>query len=1015
MRPSFLLAPAMLCCGTPAWADTRIAYSQKLGLEVLADSPAWCGPMPSFRVVGQTRQTFSQPETPALLQRVGGVVAGQCSAATGAQFAGSVQGSSEIVWRGKAGPADGWVLHAADAGAAVPPSTPPGPTAAAPAPSPPDLAPAAAAVRPPVASPLLGEWVGATGCDASNQVATTISVAEVDGPAAHAVVQVAPLQFRVQQGLLRYQADGSFDAASGQFILRRGAVVRANGDSPQEITGAIDGSSGTMTLQGGCYGRAVVQRLSRVSQDPALARRVAEDRTRRAEWTEQAVNRPKPEGRLVGVLPRGVPRQPSCAELLAWAASFPLDLRVRLQDAGGEAMLRQYDDQNSARVFGVPAYYWITTDGNGRRQQAVNPREIAVHACPPTEQRDPRFNVLMQVTGDGASMNALANRRHTDDLVDALPARIATTGGTAAEMYDDLAPLVRPEPLLAAFQNMTGWSQQSLTPANQAQLMSEARRLRGLLAARALDDTRTAIAAVPPTLQGMAEVRQAMIAFRGEFTEAADSVDEVGAARRADIAATLAQAAAAELEAEPKTLAGLAAAQKAAAAAKAELGHDLPDGGASIDAALRRYQDAATPTVLAAETAALAAVPATPDGVKELAERRAKVLDAAGAEATQGYRAAVDARLAAMAGAREPLLQAGLAALDESWASVGKARVMGRDAAQPFGGSPAAAALRNQGEARAAAIVEALGGKAVAAIRATPGNSIPQIAQVVEAGAAAAAPFEQDPAGKAQADRVRKAAEQRARDLADAYFPTYRAMLASAAPTEAVARRLAVAWVILDRGLKTRVPTFARYVEPTRDAALRVQSSACDQAAMDLGLSSSDAKLPMMIGNRVSTLGAFACAMRDAGVKHGKLAAPSGGGTDYTFKMFAPAGGGGRAGGFAGGTPGSGTLEDMFVFTEPAARTGPASDDDIDDVQVVMLRMVEIGVDRKALVGVQVGDEAKLKAFSVPEWRQFSAGMIAGGQQHAVSAEDCAAFAADPGQLAIQAAPDALLGCVRKR
>lgn len=1002
MRLSLLLAPALLCCATTARADTRIAYSQRLGLEVLADGPAWCTQTPGFRVVGQSRQTFLQPELPALIQRVGGLIAGQCPAATGAAFAGSVQSSPDVVWRGKAGLADGWVLHVADAGLAAPP-TPATATGAV-----------AATVPLPVASPFLGEWVGATGCNARAQVAVAISVSEVDGPAAQAVVQVAPQQGRAQQGMLRFQADGSFDAASGQFVLRPGSVIRANGEQPQQITGTIDGRAGTMTLQDNCYGNAAVTKLSRVSQDPALARRVAEDRTRRTEWAGQAADRPKAEGRLVGALPRGTPRQPSCPELLAWAASSPLDLRVRLQDTGGEAVLRQYDDQNSARVFGVPAYYWITLDENGRRQQAVNPREVASRACAPADQRDPRYSLLMQVAGDGTSMNALVNRRRTDDLVDALPARVATTGGTAAEMYADLAPLTRPESVAAAFQAMTRSNQQSLTPANQAQLMSEALRLRGLLAARALDEARSAIAAAPQTPEGLARVGQVVSAFKAEFGD--DAAAEAGDARRADIAGTLATAAAARLEASPRTLAGLAAARQTATAARAELGRDLPDGGAAIDAALQRYQDAAVPEVLSAETAALAAVPATPDGAKALAERRAKVLDTVGMDAAGGYRAAVDARLAAAIRAREPELQTALAGLDASWASVGTARAMGRDAAQAFGDSPAAAALRDHGEARAAAIVEALGSKAVAAIHAAPGDSILQIVDMARGGDAAARPFEQDPAGKGQAEQVRKAVAQRAGDLAEGYLPAYRARLASASLTGAVTRKLAAAWVILDRVLKPRVPAFGRYAEPTREAALRVQGAACDQAATELGLSSSDAKLPMMLGNRISTLGAFACAMRDTGVRHGKLAAPSGGG-DYTFKMFVPAGSGSAdsgKGGPAGAATRGGVSEDPFVFTEPAVQPGPARDDDIDDVRVLMLRMVEIGVDRKALVGVQVGDEAKMQALSVPEWRQVSAGMIAGGQHPAVDAETCASFAADPARLSNQAAADALLGCARK-
>ena len=1042
MRQCLILAGLLAFSAGTAHAETRVAFSQKLGVEVLADDPDWCSRTPMLRIVGQNADVFRKSDLATLVQHLGVLVlARQCPAAQDVRFAGSVKGDPKPIWHGTAAVADQWMLRPAtgetatvsdlDSALNVAAAKPGAPDSSPPAPVPAGIqaSPAPPSVSAPT-SPLLGEWTDTTGCNADSMAATTISVFGVQGAAAHAYVQVAPSKFRAQAGLLRFRADGSFDAGSGQFALHPGKVIRANGDNPPQLTGTIDPGAGIMALQGVCWGNAPAQTLSQTGTTPVLARRIMHDLERRAEWTAEAAAQPRTAGRLVGTLPKGDARQPSCEELLAWAAAAPLDLRVRLLASDSNGILRQYDDANSARVFGTAAYYWFTTDSDGRQQQSIQPANVAMRACTSqADRRDPRFNALMQVANDWISRNVLAERRHTDELVDQLPVRVATTGGSASEMYHDLAPLTQADTLSTAFQDLTAWNAQALNDANRAQLVSEAVRLRGVLAGRAAADAKQAIADAPQTEAGLAEVNKAVARFTDDFPDDAGPIREAGAAKRREIAQALAASSVSQLQVTPKTLDGLSAARAQVAHLKAEAGRDLPNGGAAADAALAKFQGAAIPAILSTEANAVATAPATVEGAQALSAHRDRILGIVGpggGDEAKSYRAAVDARLAAIGKATEPDLQKRLAALDESWASVAAARHIAHDAALPFGASPAAQELITLGDARADAILAALGTETLSSINTAKGDSIRQIAGVLGLGTAAVQPFAQDPDGKAQVARIAQAAQQRTSDLAAAYFPTYRANLDKAEMSRRMAWKLAQAWVVLQRVVVPRIPAFQRYADATRDAALRVEDGACSHAAADLGISAADAKLPMVLGNRVSTLGAFACDLADAGVRHGKFTALAGADpatADHMLKLYVPSGEGERVmqdafsqAGFGAGMDGAPDPATTFDFAETGAKPpSAASDDDIQDILVIVLRQEDIGVDREALVGVQVGDESKMQTLSVAEWRLASGGgMGAGGMQAEIGPGTCAVFAANPAKLPPSVEARALLTCPRK-
>lgn len=1010
MRTS--LAIAILLGAHAAHAQTSLAHSQKLGIEIFADDPNWCARAPTLRVTAPNAQAFAQPEVTELLQRVGTVVVAKlCPAAQEVFYTGTVAASLTPVWHGSATAARQWALltpaaptvnlddkPAAPATvqtASAPPSTPPVPTQPAPSP------PAPAAV-----SPLLGEWSGQTGCSANDPVSTTVSVFSVQGADAHAYIEITPSRSQQQSGALRFHADGSFDAVSGQFTLRPGEVV--HGGSQGTAIGTIAGDA--MTLQTSCYGVPPAT-LTRQPATPTLTQRILADQQRRTEWLAAFLSHPRPLGRLVGALPPGEPRQPSCEELLAWAAGSPPDLRVRLLDSDGYGMLRHYDDANSARVFGTAAYWWFTIEPDGRHRQTLDPSALVRRSCTPADQRDPRFVALSRVVNDNASLNALGDRRQTDELVDRTPIRLATTGGPAAEMYRDLAPLSQPATVAQGFAAATRWNAQSLNDLNEAQLVAEATRLRTLLADRGVATARAAIAAAPDTRDGIVAVNRAADQFAADFPNDAAPVRDAAEARRDVIGHAVAGSLA--TAPVPGTLDALTSRRTEMAGLQTLLGSS--PAGAELTAALAQSDAVALPAALATETNALQDIPPTVGGVQALAARRDQVLHLAGTavpDQVKAYLTAADARLASIGQAQMPDLRSRLAALPADWGSVRAAWDMAADTARPFGTAPVARDLRNIGNERVEAILASLADQAVATINAQPAANLPQIAQLAMAGDAAAQPFQDNLLGRTQASRIRQAAQIRANDRATAYFPTFQAAIAKAPVTRPAAQRLALIAVAMRRGM-AQVPAFGRYADLARDAALRIQGDACNKAITSLGLSAADAKLPMMLGNRVGTLGTLACAFSNAGVVHGEFApaAPDG---DRTLKLFVPAG---RADQVMEGAFQPGSMDppidagraELLDFA-PAAH---AEDGDILDVAVLVLRQVDVGVDRKALVAVEMGDQSQLRPLTVMRWRQLSSALSPGAPA-GPDADPCPAYAADPDHLPPAAEARALLACPRK-
>ncbi len=164
---------------------------------------------------------------------------------------------------------------------------------------------------------------------------------------------------------------------------------------------------------------------------------------------------------------------------------------------------------------------------------------------------------------------------------------------------------------------------------------------------------------------------------------------------------------------------------------------------------------------------------------------------------------------------------------------------------------------------------------------------------------------------------------------------------------------------------------------------------ACDAALKDSGLSASDGKLGVLVGTEIGTLRDFVCELREAGIRVSGMEKPGcfGGGKDYVVKTFSEQ-----------DLPSiiqQGVVKDAMsslfgrdaannafaqVFgTKPSASAaikGKTSEAAAELSGKIVMREMEVRSDRKALVGVQIGDDAKVHDLSIREWREPSAMLV---------------------------------------
>ena len=971
-----LLLVAVLLPAAAGRADTRVAYSEALHVEILAASPAWCGEHPTFGVVAESAETFRTPHFLRLLHRFGrAIVAKSCPAARSIAFAGRVR-SGPVVWRGHAEGGE-WDVREAE----MPPAAPP---------------------APPPASPLLGDWSGTLACGANNERRITVSIADLDGLRAHAVVDIAR---QAAPAHLRYRAEGHFDPPSGQLQLAETERLSEDGDAFPRLSGRLLPGGAALLLDSPCNGQPA--RLAHQSAEPRLANRLATDLQLRAAWIAEAARAPHP-WRLVGLAPAGTYRAPDCPALLAWAAATPLDARVRLVPGmGGPGALRHFDDAHSAPLFGTPAYDLFEPPARG-----LNGGKLGVDLAGLVRQEcgrspDPRLRMLDAVVRDGqfgATRAEFTARRAIDRAVDSIAATLATTGGSAEEAYAALAPLTDPAKLPGAMARFAGIPPNVLLPEERGFIAADANRLRARLVAPAMAEAMRQIAALPADEAGRHATGEIAARFTATFGEAAaEPVRARAAERRRQIAETLLDHRIAELHAAPPTLAALGPAVRTAREAADRLAPDAPDAPARMAAAIAATLHNAAPAITAEATAALAAIPAGPDGVAALARQRAAIVALYGPDAPDlaSYRAAADARLDALAAGVGNDLATKLAALPPGWDSVHRARSMAAEAAAPFGDSPAGARLRGQGEARAAALRKALADQAIASLGAMPAGDLLAVIAFMQDAARIATPFAQDPGGAPAAAAIGAAAVARASALATADFPAFQASLRSLPATHWTALRLARAAAALDRMMaELPMPALIPYRDAALQAARAAEGAGCGGAVAAYGLTPEQARLPTVIGWHTGPLGELVCDLVRNGAAQGDLKpladAPGG----YALTMFrAPS----REAPPHGREPLSITrqmLREIFTFEPPYY-----------EVTQIVFRMLEVAPQRSALVGVAQGDGAKMAPSSIAEWRSESADLASGHGEAPPDAATCRRYAETPLRLDLDTAARALLGC----
>lgn len=1094
MKFCAMAASMLFLGGAAASAQTRIAFSDRLGVEIMADSPAWCAVQTSLKVVARSNAVFTSADLATLIQRLGStVITRECPSARSLDLTGVVAGQGQPVWHGTAQSANNWAMApvlsptstvstdldampgkppaAAVASATtpappppappqlVPPPTMPTPTVpttnlAAPVVAPsmpqvtaPEAAPSTTAAtqpppnlpptRPGAGTPLFGEWSGRISCN-SDKLTATLSVYEAVESHFQAALEIEADQDRTNAGRTRMLVSGVIDQLSGQFNWTLKEVVRTNGTNWRSFRGTL-APSGTISLEHNCMFGGDAGTLIRVGPSPILAERILADAERRRTLTAEALARNHP-ARLVGDQPQQPPRQPGCEELLAWAQSAPLDLRVTLvggfSTAGTPGMLRHYDDSHSAPVFGTPLYWLFKSRlGTNAPASSINLRQSVDRTCPyQTWGRDPRLQVLRDVASDNQSQFQLSMRHLADDLADQIPVEIATTGGSAAETYRDLSPLTDPAKVAEVFANLTGENRGILSDANKQQIVADAKRLREGLASHAVEDLRAELAALPDTVQGLARVTAISDRTKTTFAAGAaaapalaEEIEVASKARRQAIAGAMLARAQSDIAAAPPTLAGLHQAADLAQAASPQILPHLPDAPAKLQTSVSQHAAQAWPAVLAAEIKAATTAPTTVQGLQQLVARRAELVTLAGAAAPAGfsrYLSAIDAKAQEVgASAKGPLKQS-LATLQPTWADLAAARQQASAAAAPFGETQVGKELREMGEARVAELLPPLADAALATVRSNPAKGLDQVARLAFQAEEAAAPFRADKAGAAQADRIVNALRKESADKAVENLKPYKETLRAAPVSWSMALRMARAAMLLDRAV-VKVPGLAPYGDATRDAAVQMYASACTKAAADGNISSSDAARPMLIGRAIGTLGGFLCDIRDAGIKAGGLEKPGffSSATDSVLKLYVPDTIAGLASAnmaarlqetFMGRAAPTARDADPFDFlANPPQATAAAPVANV-NVQRIVLREVEVSPGQRAWVGVQFGDEAKMEAMSIPQWREASEQMASLARGTAPDANTCATFRRKPADLDPAIAAQALLTCPAK-
>lgn len=1012
----------------------RLAFSQRLGVEIFAVGADWCGESIAVQVVADSKSLFERPEFGALLKSLGTrVLVNECPAAKKLSISGFEKGSAAAVWIGAA---EGGEWKPAQTKAAATP-TGPGP-ASGPGPAPGPGAPGVESVAeapqqpalPTTDSPLGGDWVGDVKCQSYNapKVTATLSIYEVNSSRFRAVWEK-----RADNGAIdRFYVEGRYDDLSRQLAFESfdGSLIRASESNSVSLTGDFAADQASITLRNICYGSGA-NKLSRASATPKTAHRALADQRTKDQWVAEEAARVR-DWRIVGKAPEGRLRWPSCNELVDWTATFPADQRIRLFPNDNNGALRHYDDATTQRVFGSPAYYWLNDQGRNRLTKAFQ------EACGNNVyySSDPKMRQARAIVDDYASLRQMSERRRYDLALNMIGPHLATRGDLPADAISNLNRFSTVEQLERHVSEFRIHAD-ALSAAEKNGVAADVARYKQKVVEKAGADMKAEIAALPATvdsLDKLAATGSEAVKLFG--AQAAADVLKAAAAKRLEIARSLVAAAVKELATAPRDFDGMTDVDLKLSALRAKLAPadpktetDLVATLAGLDKAETRYREEARDEVIKTAQQDLAKLPATLDGARSLSAQRQMLEKALGKDAGPNfpaYQKAAAARLDEIGAAALSAVKEELAELPTAWESVDKARKLVAERAAAFVGGSVEQAYRKAGDERAAAVMSALADQAALDLREAGDISLEGVDQVLREADAAAQIFASAQGGQPFADHVLEAGRKRADDIAETYAVEFRAEIKQAAPSRRSAVTLAALSIAMDARAK-RAPALAKLRDMAREAATTMYAGLCDKALAAADISASDGRTPVLVGSDISTLRQFACDLNDGEIRPSKYETPGlmaslGGGEKlYVLRVYGSeeriqAAMARRTLTSLFGKRDAQTLEDAFNQLRGKSASQGEEEAAFETPAKIVFKEIEVRPEQKALVGVQFGDDGKTESLSIRQWRELSQLLASLGKDGVNPTALCASWNKDgPKNLSAYDAGLALLTCEAKK
>lgn len=1036
------LAPGFGVQFAGAASGKRLAYSQRLGAEIFAvgSDTDWCQEQVTIQIIADSKALFGRPDFETLIKSLGSkVLATECPAARRLIISGLEKDTGQIAWTGQAGNGDWKPVQAAAAASSSPPSAvtagaasgtgtaSPGGASTGGRPPIAETRPAAPALPVP-SSPLGGEWTGQSACDGYNRsnAAVTLSVFEVSGNRFKGVWEKRPPNGAIS----RLYVDGQFDDLTNQIraVTAQNGKIRGGYNDSVELIGTLDAKGGQINAHAQCYGENNLA-LSRRSATPTTAHRVLTDAASEKAWTEEENGRLR-DWWIVGKLPKGQFRAPSCSDLAAWAEMFPAELRVRLF-TNSNGMLRHFDDATTQRVFGSPAYYWLGADDKNILHGLA--REACGNAF---YSNNPQMRQLRTVVEDYNSVREVQERRRYNRVMVGIAPYLATRGDEPA---DAVAYLNRFASLEGVEQNLQEFqiNPQSLSPEEKMGIAKDVVRYKAKLADKAGQAKVAEIVALPATLDSLdriAKTKADAVSLFGK--DAAATVVAAADERRTDIAKAVVTAAIAELDTTPRSFEGMMDADLKTSAIREKLG--AKNGKAEpifepmlrdLEAAETRYRQETRDTVIKAAQASIPTTPATFDGARALVEHARGLEKALGKDAGPGfaaYQKAVTAKVGEIGMSVVPELKGQLDKLPTAWTSIAGARKLAAEYATQVAGTPAEAAFTKAGEERVQTILAGLADQAILDVKGVQSAGLKGIDEALLEARKAATPFEAVDGGKPLVENILEAGRKRANEIGEAYVPEFRIEVKNAPASRFTAIQMAAASIVLEEHGKD-IPAMAKLRDVARDGAVTMHAGVCDKALSDAGIGASDGKTELLVGSDITTLKQFVCDLRESGIRATKLETPglmksiTGGEKEYVLRLYGPEN---RLqlpmlknGAFALRIGRRfAAIDDLFDFGGVKDAEDASAKNGVESPAKIVFKEMEIRQDRRALVGVQFGDDAKTESLSLREWREVSTALSSFGKDGANPAKICASWAkSGPKELDPYEAGLALLTCQTKK